>query len=284
MSDIAIGVPMFEREQALKKLLASVPAYVETVYIADNGQNDYRSVYAGPHDFELDVSFLPYDCGIAKCRQKIVEECSEPYLWIGDNDMEIVADQDLLKLKAILEANPELGGVSGWLLEDNTVRAGARNLEVHNGTAIKEAVDTPDVETNPYPFARFDFIPQAGLFRTVCFEDYCYDPDLRNTEHLDFFIGHQQTKWEFASTPAVLVKHNREIDAEYRKTRGKDHADFDRTNEKWGIKATAPGCRSDWGYYQDRSIKQQAFDLLKRVTPPGVWLPIKRGFAKLGVR
>jgi hypothetical protein len=284
MSDIAIGVPMFEREQALAQLLDSVPPYVETVYVADNGEKDYRSVYAGPHDFEIDVSFLPYDCGIAKCRQKIVEECTEPYLWVGDNDMEFTAETDLKTLKAILEANPDLGGVSGWLLEGNTVRAGARNLELHNGTAIKEAVDAPDIESNPYPFARFDFIPQAGLFRTEIYEDYSYDPELRNTEHLDFFIGHQQTQWDFASTPAVLIKHNRDIDPEYRETRGKDHTDFDRTKEKWGIEATAPGCRPDWGYVRGRTIPQQCFDVVKRVTPPSVWLPIKRGAKKVGLQ
>jgi len=284
MSDIAIGVPMFSREQALKKLLASIPDHVATVYVADNGKEIHRDVYKRSFAFDLNVLYLEYDCGIAKCRQEIVDNCTEEYLWVGDNDMEIIADNDLQKLKAILEHNPDLGGVSGWLLENNTVRAGARNLQMHNGTAIKEAVDTPEIESDPYPFARFDFIPQAGLFRTECFEEYSYDPALRNTEHLDFFVGHQQTDWEFASTPAVLVKHNRDIDPEYRETRGKDHADFDRTKEKWGIEATAPGCRPDWGKVHDRTVAQQCFDVVKRVAPPAVWLPIKRGAKKVGLQ
>lgn len=284
MTEIAIGVPMFTREQALENLLASVPEYVSTVYIADNGRDTMRDCYHETYPFTLHVIELPYDCGIAQCRRAITDRCSEAYLWIGDNDMQFTSDHDLRILQAILDENPRLGGVSGWLLEGDSVRAGARDLEMHGSTAIKEAVDTPEIEHAPYPFARFDFIPQAALFRTECFDDYTYDPELRNTEHLDFFVGHQATDWEFASTPAVLIRHHRDIDSEYRATRGDDHADFELTAEKWGIADTAPGARPDWGYVRDRTVPQQAFDIVKRVTPPSVWLPIKRGCKKVGLQ
>jgi hypothetical protein len=284
MTDLAIGVPMFTREQALHQLLASVPGYVSTVYIADNGEDTDRDCYAESYPFDVHVLRLPYDCGIAQCRRAITDVCSETYLWVGDNDMAFTADQDLQILKAILDEHPDLGGVSGWLLEGNTVRAGARNLQRYGETVIKEAVDAPAIEHSPYPFARFDFIPQAGLFRTACFDDYNYDPALHNTEHLDFFVGHQQTDWEFASTPAVLIRHNRAIDQAYRDARGTDHADFARTAEKWGITDTAPGCRPDWGHLRDRTVPQQAFDVVKRVTPPRVWMPIKRGAKRVGLQ
>ena len=237
--DIAVGVPVFSRTLALEQLLSSVPSYVSTVYVADNGRcDDYReAVYAADWPFDLQVINLEYDVGIGACRSAIADAVDEHFLWVGDSDMELVRRDDLKRLRDILQANPGLGGVSGWLLEGDTIRAGAKNLQMHGDAAVKTVESNPNVEDAPLPFARFDFIPQCGLFRTEVFATYSYDPDIFNSEHLDFFAGHKAAdEWSFASTPAVLVRHHRDIDPEYRDSkRGKNHVDFDRTSEKWGI-------------------------------------------------
>jgi glycosyltransferase involved in cell wall biosynthesis len=283
MSQIAIGVPMFSREQALQELLESVPEYVSTVYIADNGEKDHRELYDQEYPFDIDVEHLPYDCGIGPCRHNIAERVTEPYLWVGDSDMEFSSPDNLLRLQEILEANPDLGGVSGWLNEHNRIRSGARNLVELNNTIIKTVPDEPDVTPDPYPHARFDFIPQAGLFRTTVFRDYTYDPEIYNSEHLDFFYGHHKTThWEFASTPSVVIKHKRNIDPEYRESqRGKNHVDFDVMEEKWGFNSAHPGPRSDWSNTRERSPGEQAFDLFRSVTPASVWVPV-RNLARKG--
>jgi len=283
-NDIAVGVPMFSREQALQNCLDSLPSYIETAYVADNGAEIERGVYQREYPFSVEVLDLPYDCGIGKCRHEIAEACEEDYLWVGDNDMEITRENDLQILKCILENNPDLGGVSGWLIEDNTVRAGARNLRKHGSTAIKDVSDIPEME-GEIPFCRFDFIPQAGLFKSAVFDDYNYDPDVEATEHLDFFVAHQQTQWEFASTPAVVVKHNKWINESYRESeRGGNHADMDITADKWGIETVVPGNRADWGYVRNRTIPQQAFDVFKRITPTPVWLRVRQSLRAVGLQ
>jgi hypothetical protein len=275
-SDIAVGVPMYIRERALTNLLDSVPEYVSTVYVADNGPDQDRDCYAREWPFDVDVLHLPVDCGIGQCRAAITDALEERYLWLGDCDMEFVREDDPRILRSVLERNPDLGGVAGWLVEDDVVRAGARDLAVHGDTVVKTAAE-PDVECGPVPFSRWEFIPQCALFRSECFDAYDYDPDMADSEHVDFFYGHKQSDWEFASTPAVMTKHNRNINKAYRNSeRGTDHASLELLHEKWGFSNIAPGTRPDWGFVRGRSLPEQAFDVFRRAAPPRVWIPTKR--------
>jgi len=211
MSDtsIAVGVPMFSREAALAQFLESVPPHVATVYVADNGEADGRDCYHRDWPFELDVAQLPFDCGIGQCRAEIVERCDEPYLWVGDNDMEIMHDDDLRRLRALLEAEPQLGGASAWLIEGDTVRSGAKDLVEHGDALIKTVNDEPQIHQSVLPYATFDYLPQCGLFRQEALDSYSWDPDIQHHEHLDFFVGHMHhSDWQWASTPVIQVMHH----------------------------------------------------------------------------
>lgn len=277
-------MPIYARETALRQFLESVPEYVATVYVADNGPEQDRAVYAEPWPFDLEVLHLEHDVGIGACRAAIAVACTEPYLWVGDCDMAFVDETDLRTLRDVLESHPDLGGVSGWLLEDRAIRAGARDLETVGDSAIKEA-NGAEMEHDPVPFARFDFIPQAGLFRTAIYEDYSYDPEVRSTEHFDFFYAHRQLgEWEFASTPAVVIRHDRNIDTEYRESqRGGGHVDRDVLAAKWGIEHVEPGARADWAAVHGHGLKSDAFNLVKQTAPARVWLPLKRGLERVGL-
>lgn len=282
MSNIAIGVPIYMRETALKILLESVPEYVATVYVADNGQDQERELYEQDWPFRLEVLHLDHDCGIGRCREAIANAVDEAYLWMGDCDMEFTNDNDLRRLRSLLAQHDDLGAVAGWLIEDNVVRSGARDLEVYRNSVIKTC-EEPELEGSSIPFARFDFIPQAALFRTEVFDDYCWDGDVRSTEHVDFMLGHKYlSEWDFASTPTVMIKHNRDINEEYRKSkRGGNHLDRDILEEKWGLQDTMVDNETDWGYLRGKSVKEQAFSVFKRVTPPKVWVPTKRSLERV---
>lgn len=285
-NSIAVGVPMFSRTEALTNFLESLPPYVSRVYVADNGEAPDRHVYTEPWPFDLEVINMGYDCGIGPCRAAIGNAVQEPYLFVADNDMEIIRPDDLRILQRILEENPDVGAVSGWLKEGNTIRTGARDLHETGDTLIKNVRDSPEIETDPVPFARFDFIPQAALYRTAIFESYQYDPEIFNSEHIDFFIGQKDAgRWEFASTPVVLIEHNRDIDEEYREgKRGSNRVDFDLMSEKWGYETAVPGPRSDWVTNRDVPMSEQAFNVFRQATPPKVWVPVRKALIRLGVQ
>lgn len=279
---IACGVPVYSRTDALQQFLRSVPPNVQTVYVAENGPAESREeragLYAREWPFTLEVLNLNHDVGIGACRAAICEALSEPYLWMGDCDMQFTEPDDLERLRGVLERNPDLGGISGWLIEGSAVRSGARQLVEHDDRIIKDVSKPPELDGEMTPFARFDFIPQAGLFRRDVYDTYSYDPDIYNSEHVDFFYSHaQRGEWEFASTPAVLIKHNRWINEEYRKSRlGRDHVDEQLLQQKHGIEDIAPGSNVDWAGYRDRSAAERVFEAFRDVTPPRIWMPTRR--------
>jgi len=284
-SAIAVGVPAFQRPEALDRFLASVPAGVSRVIIADNGPpGAHADIYAAEWPVEIDVLDLGHDVGIGACRDAISQVATEDYLWMGDCDMEFTRADDLRILQAILDAHDDLGGVSGWLVEGDVVRSGARDLHQVGEWVIKDGTD-PAVELEPYPHARFDFIPQAGLFKAAVFESYGYDADLTTHEHMDFFWGHKarETGWNWASTPMVQIRHNRWIDSEYRQSRGQHNTDYEYLQAKWGITGTVPGRNSDWAQHRDRTWKEQAFGAFRALTPPRVWVPVRQTALKLGI-
>lgn len=274
---IAVGVPIYQRTEALEIFLESVPEHVETVYVADNGPDQDRDIYEQEWPFALEVLHLEHDAGIGACRAAIVEESEEPFVWVGDCDMEFTDRNDLRRLRTILRSNPSIGGVSGWLIEGDIVRSGARDLVDAGQYLIKDAAE-PDIEGRALPFARFDFIPQCGLFRREALETYSWDEQVRSSEHIDFFIGHQEAaEWEFASTPTVMIRHNKDIDRDYRESkRGHNHVDVEILSEKWGYEDTVAGSYSDWAQKREPSLKEEAFDVFRQATPAKVWVPAKR--------
>lgn len=281
MSTIACGVPVYSRTEALEQFLKSVPEYVARVYVAENGpaasRDERADLYAREWPFDVQVLDLGHDVGIGRCRAAICAALAEPYLWMGDCDMMFVDAGDLRRLRGVLERNPGLGGVSGWLIEGGTVRAGARQLVECDGHLIKAVEEPPEIEGEATPFARFDFVPQAGLFRAEAYDTYSYDPSIRIAEHVDFFYSHaQRGEWTFASTPAVMIQHDRRIDEEYRgNRRGGDHEEA-LLAEKYGVKGVAPGSNTDWAGYRGRSVKEQLFEAFRAATPPRVWMSTRR--------
>jgi hypothetical protein len=283
MSDsIAVGVPVYSRTDALEQFLRSLPDYVSTAYIADNGPDESKAerqsrLYCRDWKFSVEVLDLEHDAGIGPCRAAIADAVTEPYLWVGDCDMEIVRYHDLRMLRRILAANPDLGAVAGWLQEGDSVRSGARQLIEDDGTVYKTVPDQPDLRQDPLPHATMDMIPQAGLWRTAMFEDVSWDASVFNSEHIDFALSAKPSDWKLASTPAVLVAHHRDIDPDYRESkRGSNRVDMQILERKHGVQAVHVGERPDWVTTRDRGVFEQGFDIVRRVAPPALWTPIRR--------
>lgn len=241
MGRVAAGVKVFSRAGKLRNLLKSLEeAGIKKVYVADDGKpsQQKREIYDSEYDFELEVIDLEYDAGLGYGRNEIVERMSEDYLLLVDADHEVPTNVDVLKKQ--LEASPELGGVGGLLLENGRLKGSAHDL-IEEGEILVRDIRSEKHQhlVAAHPIVKFDFIPNAALFRTECLEDYSWDPNfVIGWEHLDFYIGHKrQTEWEFGISPSVVFEHYPGGSESYlinRKNRGKLMASKDYLLAKWG--------------------------------------------------
>lgn len=239
--DIALATKVFHRTEKLEALLESVDdSVVPTVYVADDGDTeDRRHLYDRDWPFELTVIDAEFDAGLGKCRKMLVDRITEEYLLIVDSDH--LVPENVAVLRSVLAADDSIGGVSGLLLEDAIVTGLFHDIRFEDDLVVRD-VD-PATKTTEYlaghPFVQFDFVPNAALFRSDCFEDYNWDPNyVIGREHLDFYLGHLETDWRFGVCPSVVFSHRPGGSANYESERtsgDKLGASKEYFARKWGI-------------------------------------------------
>lgn len=215
MSEFAVGTTVFMRTDRLRRLLESVDAdVVSTVYVSDVGDTDERAaLYGESFPFDLEVFDLPYDAGVSRGRERVVEAlgADEECILIVDSDNEIPDDAPVLAEQ--LRELPDVGGIAGSLIEPELGRVyqPACDLAEHDGTLLKSSrLQRKEIDdVAGHPFVPFMFVPNVTMFRRECLEDYCWDPTYRNhKEHIDFFVGHwKETTWRFGVNPEVFFPH-----------------------------------------------------------------------------
>lgn len=238
---------MFNRVSKLRTLLQSAEATeLEKVYVADNGRMtaNKEELYDSSFDFDLEVFDLEYDAGVGTCRRALSERPSEEFLLILDSDMEVPPNYRTLQRQ--LKRRPDIGGISGLLIENGRIYTSAADLYEENGTLHKDIRELKTVqEVGDAPFVEFDFIPQVGIFRQECLADYTWDEFYRTQrEHVDFFVGHlKKTNWKFGISPEVYFRHH--------PGGGQDYNTHRRSQVKRG--ESKQYFREKWGYDEIRS-------------------------------
>ena len=245
--ELAAGVKVFTRTASLDRLLQSIPGdLISRVYVADDGPEECKRerserLYDREYPFKLEVLNLPYDTGVGYGRSRIVEEFTEEYLLMLDSDVEVPGN--LAVLAEVLEARPDLGGVSGRLAEPpyNRIVTLAADFETRDTTVtLSPFLQEKDIEfVEGHSLVSFDFVPNLSLFRRECLETYAWDPNyVMEHDHLDFFFGHwKNATWSFAVCPEVIFPHYPGGDVEYQKRRWDEPtmaAAEEYFLEKWG--------------------------------------------------
>ena len=281
---IAVGAPVFQRTEALKRFLESIdPDFINRVIIADNGHtNNRQHIYNRDWGFERTVIDLEYDIGTGACRSAIAEELREEYLLVVDIDMILPSNSNLSILVEVLESRSNLGAVSGTIIEANRIRSGCTSLHPEPSLSGKQVLvesirEDPPIEwvNNQIPIALFDKLTNASLIRRECIEDYSWDSAFPIGEHLDFYIGHlHRTDWDFAVTPSVTFKHEKE---KYNKYRQRIRSDSNhhqnkirRANNagkrKWGYDKIVTGRKKEWFDSERKSKYETIFTRLNQIS------------------
>lgn len=220
-SSLALGVTVFKRTEKLRALLDSVPQIVEQVYIADDGDTEERRhIYEQEYPFNVNVIDLEYDAGLGRGREAITNKLTEDYLLVVDSDQLVPNNVEVLVEQ--LKENSELGGVAGLFLEYGVLTGMCHDIFEDDGLLIRDTNPQKKVQTVAgAPLIKFDFIPNAAVFRRECLKDYTWDSAYRiGKEHLDFYVGHyKETDWEFGVSPRVLFPHDPGGNADFLATR-----------------------------------------------------------------
>lgn len=246
-NDIALGTKIFTRTNKLAGLLDSVPDWISTVYIADDGeQTSKRTLYTQQYPFELKLLDLEYDSGVGIGRNAIVSAVEEEYVIIVDPDHRIPPSMRILYDQ--LRKRPELGGISGLIIEPDNNRlysqaADFREIMTDDGVKLLRETCATDNQKifeikDNIPVVKFDFIPQATIFRASCLNEESWDPEFTTEfEHTDFYLSHwKNTDWVFGICPSVQIPHYPGGNTEYmmnRKDPQKRSSGREYLLEKW---------------------------------------------------
>lgn len=267
---VALGTKVFTRTSKLAGLLDTVPDWISTVYIADDGeQTSKRTLYTQQYPFKLKVLNLEYDSGVGIGRNAIVSAVEEEYVIIVDPDHRIPPSMRLLYDQ--LRKRPELGGISGLIIEPDNNRLYAQAADFHeimtdDGVKLLRKTRATDNQKifhikDNIPVVKFDFIPQATIFRASCLNEESWDPEfITEFEHTDFYLSHwKNTDWEFGICPSVQIPHYPGGNTEYmtnrkdpqKRSSGKEYflkkwnyIDMETTDGNW-IEAGSIGSLSD---------------------------------------
>lgn len=285
MTDLALGVKVFSRAEKLEGLLDSVAGSpVDAVYVADDGEPSAAKdrLYDAEYPFDLTVLDLEYDAGLGYGRNRIVEASDEEFLLVVDSDHEVPGNVGVLVDQ--LEARPDLGGVSGLLLEDGKIRGTCHDLYEDGDVLVRDVREDKTVRrVAGAPLVEFEFVPNAAVFRRECLEDAAWDPAyVIGKEHLDFYVTHlRETDWTFAVNPTVLFDHYPGGDAGYVADR-ESAAKLERSKqyflEKWGYRQVILGQTDWWDGSRTLRDPSRLVELLVKdlflALPPSVQVPV----------
>ena len=253
---VAVGVPYIYRIDALRRLLRSANAVdIDTFYIADNSDGNVEvDIEFDDYTFDIEVLNLEYHVGQGACRAAVASALTEDFLVVTDSDMEL--PRNLHVLEEILNQNPDIGGVSGVLIEGDRIRSGCRNIHEISlffgrkgiEIGIREQPKLHKLSGRYVGF--FNYLTNAAMFRRECIEDYRWDESMYNMAHEDFYVTHYyQTDWKFACCPEVYFRHYRGETSDYpTELREKDEVKTaeERFKKKWGYSDFVWGKQREW--------------------------------------
>lgn len=260
-SGITLGLKTFLRPGKLDSCLEHIgqlsPAPERVIVADDSPRKDLNEpVYNRFVDeLPLTVIELPPDAGLARGRNRILDETETEYLFIIDDDHYL--PKEALRLKGVLEDEPSLGGIAASWVEDGRLKTPAADIDVVDGWVIVDVFDErPLLRSSGVGFFEYDFVPNSALFRTETLYDYHWDENyVFDGEHVDFFFAHSRlTPWEFAVTTDVRVRHDPGPGlvpeyADHRTNQQKRRRSRAYFAKKWGVKG-----------YVIRSYHQDSYD------------------------
>jgi hypothetical protein len=247
---IGFLIPTFLRDEKVKRCIESIyktfPRDWYRIHIGDQNNNEkYNYLHSDDNFYKLE-----YNTGLAKTRQHLINQVSEPFLIIMDDDFIFTKESDLNIFIQIL-LDKEINGIVGGQLKNynrQKVVSYFQNIKYDTKSISKIEINPKYVNTfksksqleQKYSYG--DLVLNFFMAKKEIFDITQYDKACKLIEHLDFFLRFKlENKYKVTFTPNVYVEHQNESNSkEYLKYRHWQNGEnvkigFQRFKEKWGI-------------------------------------------------
>lgn len=226
----------FLRDKLTFELIKSIQIFYPTVkmYIAEQGVFNpikdelYRKLEEAGHK----IIYVGFDAGLSVCRNKLIENIEEPYVFYCDSDNLFIKETRIEELQTILESNPELGLISCLEYKNDEPWHYEKNLTVSKG--LVKYLDVSKSEDN---YFICDMTMNVGLLRKKMCDEVKWDNRMKVAEHLDYFLSIQKTNWKVGCCQIVFIKNQNYNfnNQDYKAYRGRNVDFWKLYREKWEL-------------------------------------------------
>ena len=243
-NDISLIIKTFERQPALERLLASIrdQGYADyPVLVADDSKTPYKDAILRKYGDVVDEYIvLPFDAGLSRGRNELLERVKTPYFMLNDDDFVFIEETDIeWAIDKLNQANLDI--LSGTLIEKERVNTFPmipnrlstllglyRERWTRKGWIAEICInDDGGVEISPVrrensEIQRCDLVPQFFVGRTCKVWDSLggWNSNMKSFgEHWEFFYRAKLHNLKVATSDKWLVKHEPRTNNVYSKFR-----------------------------------------------------------------
>lgn len=224
INHIAFCIKTFERPEACQRAICSIREYYPdaNIYVADDSRE--------PKDYGFaNTIHLPYDVGLSRGRNVLVDATEEPFLLFMDDDCFFEGEQNVEGMMEILQQYPHISMVGGRR-EDEDVEDFCGNLRIDDKILWHEKV------SRNRDLVECDAVENYLLARRDVFEDVRWREELKVSEHTDFFLQVKYlTSHSVAYHPDAAVTHDHVNTEAYDGMRMRGNLFRYRTLEIWSV-------------------------------------------------
>jgi len=237
------------RPKCVRRLLTSINKWYPEAKITVADQNKEKHDFYNEYNVNQ-VLNLDYDVGLSKARNRMVEETSEPYVLIMDDDFIFDKKAQIEKFLKIMKSDPKIGVVGGVTGKDNNTWEFTHRWEIKDNTIYQ--VDDNDnwEQIKGIKCKKTGSVINFALIRREIFKDVKWDERFKiSGEHSDFYLQLKETDWKVYFTPEVKCQTRREKSGEYGRMRKRKQF-FKKFLEKYNVKRmiNTSGLVKEWDY------------------------------------
>ena len=214
LNKVSLIIKTFERPDALNKLLKSIDKFYGkykdslNIYIADDSREPKEPNFKSKN--KVHFFTLPFDSGLSKGRNFLVEKVKTKYFIILDDDFVFSRETKIESLVDSMEQNPEFDIVGGsvynyrkhWWQKKRKIK-GNRSVSLKNTILSRSKQPLRTVANHKI----FHFILNFFIAKTDRIKIVKWNDNLKIVEHTAFFLDCMKHNFIVAEHPFVRINH-----------------------------------------------------------------------------